>query len=50
MQAGMTLATLGDPSAIPDLENAIAREQDNEIRSQLETSLEQMRKKTQDKQ
>ncbi|HEY6770656.1 MAG TPA: HEAT repeat domain-containing protein [Candidatus Sulfotelmatobacter sp.] len=46
MQAGMTLAILGDPLAIPDLENAAAREQDDEIRSQLESSLEQLRKKT----
>jgi HEAT repeat protein len=46
MQAGDTLVTLRDPAAIPDLENGIAREQDRDVRSQLETNLEQLRKNT----
>jgi HEAT repeat protein len=46
MQAGMSLARLANPSAVPYLENAVAREQDDVVRSELQVSLEQLLKKT----
>ena len=47
IQASMALGSLANPSAIPYLENAIAREQDEVVRSQMQASLEQLAKKRQ---
>lgn len=47
IQAGMALAALGKPSAIPYLQSAIAREQDEVVRSQMQASLDQLVKKKQ---
>ncbi len=44
IQAGMALDALGNLSAIPYLENAIAREQDEVVRSQMQASLKELQK------
>jgi HEAT repeat protein len=45
MEASRALADLGNRAAIPYLEAAIAREQDENIRSVLETNLKKLREK-----
>jgi hypothetical protein len=44
--AAMSLASRADPAAIPYLESAIVREQDSTVRAQMQSSLEQLKKKT----
>ncbi len=42
IQASITLRTLANPSAVPYLQNAIAIEQDDVVRSQMQDSLEHL--------
>jgi HEAT repeat protein len=44
--ASDALGRLGNPSAIPYLESAIAKEQEETIRSQLQADLQTLRQKT----
>lgn len=45
--AGHTLRTLGNPSGVPNLEQAIARERDDGVRSMLRLDLEELERKDQ---
>lgn len=45
MQASSSLASLGDPNAIPYLENAVTEEKDEVIRSVLKANLEELQQK-----